>query len=106
MGDHDLATAEDVNWKHASHLIRVLVSGTHALQMGEILVDFSDHPMKNRLLDIKRGNVTLSQVFSDKDAWVEQFNEAFKHTDVPDGPDFEWADSYLVRTRTNYGSKS
>lgn len=101
IGDHDYEAiaAAGVNWKHASHLIRLLISGTHAMQTGEILVDFTGHEMRDLIISIKKGEVPLREVFDHKDHWVAKFNEAFYDTRVPDVPDAAWANDFLVRVR-------
>ena len=101
IGEHDYEAIESygVNWKHASHLIRLLIAGEYAMKHGEILVDFTGHEMRGTLLDIKQGKRGLRDVFALKDEWVTKFNEAFMGTKVQDVPDAEWANDFLVRVR-------
>lgn len=99
--DHDYESLEasGVNWKHASHLIRLLIAGTYVMDTGEVLVDFTGHPDRDILIQIKKGEIPLRDVFKLKDAWVAKFNGAFSTTKVQDVPDAAWANDFLVRVR-------
>lgn len=86
-----------LNWKHATHLIRLLLAGTEALREGSVRVTVEEH--RDRLLSIRRGDLPWSEV----DAWRlrlhRAFDEAFANTRLPDRPDFARADAFLVRAR-------
>jgi uncharacterized protein len=93
----DIRNQGRVKWKHVMHLIRLLISGIDVLREGKVSVEVGD--ARDQLLAIKRGQVT----FSDVDAWRKslqiEFEQAFKQTALPDRPDYERANAFLIRAR-------
>lgn len=93
----DIRNQGRVKWKHVMHLIRLLLSGTHVLQEGFVAVEVGDH--RERLLTIKRGEMP----FAEADAWrmelQKDFEFAFQSTRLPDRPDYERANAFLVDAR-------
>jgi predicted nucleotidyltransferase len=83
--------------KHAMHLIRLLHSGIHALRTGEILIDVGEH--RDELLGIKRGELTFDQVMQQALALDKQFQAEFERTTLPQQPDFEAVNAFLVKAR-------
>ncbi|MFK7736761.1 MAG: nucleotidyltransferase domain-containing protein [Pirellulaceae bacterium] len=93
----DLRNHGRVKWKHVMHLIRLLKSGIHVLESGTISVDAGED--RERLLAIKRGEVPFSQT----DAWrlklQTQFESALSTTRLPDRPDYQRANAFLLHAR-------
>lgn len=93
----DIRNQGRVKWKHVMHLIRLLLSGTHVLHEGFVAVEVGDH--RERLLTIKRGEMP----FAEADAWrmelQKDFEFAFQSTRLPDRPDYERANAFLVDAR-------
>lgn len=93
----DIRNQGRVKWKHVMHLIRLLLSGTHVLSRGEMIVDVGQH--RDRLLVIKRGEMP----FNDADLWRKElqseFESAFQTTKLSDRPDYERANSFLIDAR-------
>lgn len=93
----DIRNQGRVKWKHVMHLIRLLLSGTHVLRDGTMIVDVGPH--RDQLLAIKRGEMP----FADADAWRKElqhdFESAFQTTTLPDRPDYERANAFLVDAR-------
>jgi len=93
----DIRNQGRVKWKHVMHLIRLLLSGTHVLRDGTMIVDVGPH--RDQLLAIKRGEMP----FADADAWRKElqhdFESAFQITTLPDRPDYERANAFLVDAR-------
>jgi hypothetical protein len=87
----------EVKWKHVMHLIRLLISGTTVLREGSVPVRLEEH--RERLLAIKRAEVPWDEVDQWRHSLHEQFNEAFQHTSLPERPDYEKANQYLIRVR-------
>ena len=87
----------EVKWRHAMHLLRLLLSGITVLQEGVVAVDVSEH--RERLLAVRSGRVRWEQV----DAWrmelVAEFNAALARTTLPAQPDYERADRFLICAR-------
>ena len=93
----DIRNQGRVKWKHVMHLIRLLLSGTHVLRSGEMMVNVDLH--RDRLLLVKRGDMP----FTEADSWRKklqiEFESAFQTTKLPDRPDYERANAFLVDAR-------
>jgi predicted nucleotidyltransferase len=83
--------------KHAMHLIRLLHSGIHALRDGEIRVDVAEH--REELLAIRRGEVAFDAVQKRALELDRVFQEAFASTKLPEKPDTDRANRFLIAAR-------
>ena len=83
--------------KHAMHLIRLLHSGIHALRDGDIRVDVGEH--RDELLAIRRGEVPFAAVEARALELDRVFREAFATTTLPEKPDTERANRFLIAAR-------
>jgi uncharacterized protein len=95
--ESDLRTRGTIRWKHAMHLIRLLLSGVTVLREGFVPMHVEEH--RERLLAVRRGEVPWEEV----DAWRlhlhRAFDAAFATTRLPERPDYERANAYLLRVR-------
>ena len=86
-----------VKWKHVMHLLRLLLSGITVLEEGFVAVDVSDY--RDRLIAVRAGGVPWEEV----DAWrlelIQEFEAAFTRTALPDRPDYERVDRFLITAR-------
>lgn len=84
-------------WKHAMHLLRLLLSCRDLLRTGRLTVDAGPH--RDRLLAVRRGELTWEEV----DAWMARLQEetesALASTVLPAEPDHARVQDFLVRTR-------
>jgi hypothetical protein len=96
--EQDLRTTGQLKWKHAMHLIRLLLAGIAALETGEIAVRVAEEN-REPLLAIRRGEVPWREV----DAWRldlhRQFDAAFERSSLPERPDYAWTNQFLIRAR-------
>jgi predicted nucleotidyltransferase len=83
--------------KHAMHLIRLLHSGIHAMADGEVRVDVQEH--RDELLAIRHGKVSFEEVSKRALDLDRQFQEAFTRTSLPEKPDTERANRFLIAAR-------
>jgi uncharacterized protein len=86
-----------IRWKHAMHLIRLLISGISALETGTILVEVGEH--RDELLKIRREEISWEEVELWRLALHKQFDEAYRKTSLPDRPDYEAANAFLIHAR-------
>jgi uncharacterized protein len=95
--EQDLRNHGEVRWKHAMHLLRLLLTGAAALREGRVPVRVEAH--RDRLLAVKRGEVPWTEV----DAWRKElhrdFERALAETELPERPDYEAANRLLVKAR-------
>jgi predicted nucleotidyltransferase len=93
----DLRNKGAVKWKHVMHLIRLLLAGITVLEEGYVPVHVGEH--REKLLAIRRGEVP----FEECDAWRlalhKRFDGAFETTKLPERPDYEKANAFLVKAR-------
>jgi predicted nucleotidyltransferase len=83
--------------KHAMHLIRLLYSGIAALQAEEIRVDVAEH--REELMLIRQGGLSFEEVKRRALELDEDFQKAFEITRLPDQPDYDRVEDFLVRSR-------
>ncbi len=93
----DIRHHGNVKWKHVMHLIRLLLSGIGVLRHGFVSVRVDDH--RDRLLAIRRGEVPWDDVETWRLNLHQEFNAAFETTKLPQRPDYERANAFLVSAR-------
>jgi uncharacterized protein len=93
----DLRTTGTLKWKHAMHLIRLLLSGITILREGFVPLRIEAH--REQLLAIRRGDVP----WNDVNAWRldlhRQFDAALQTTNLPSKPDYAHANAFLIAAR-------
>jgi predicted nucleotidyltransferase len=95
--EQNLRTRGAIKWKHAMHLIRLLISGITVLQEGFVPVKVEDH--HDQLLAIRRGQMPWDQVNRWRLDLHRQFEQAFTATALPECPDYERVNRFLIRAR-------
>ncbi|HEY3755288.1 MAG TPA: nucleotidyltransferase domain-containing protein [Opitutaceae bacterium] len=95
--EQGIRASGEIRWKHAMHLIRLVLSGIRVLQNGELPIDVGEH--RESLMAIKRGE----RSWADVNAWRLQlhaeFEAAFVATRLPERPDYAAANDFLIRAR-------
>jgi predicted nucleotidyltransferase len=86
-----------VKWKHVMHLIRLLLSGTGVLRDGFVPVRVEKH--REALLAVKNGEMPWDDVNRWRLALHEAFDKAFETTSLPERPDYDRANRFLVKAR-------
>lgn len=95
--EQDLRTVGEIKWKHAMHLVRLLMSGVTALREGHIPIRVEEH--RDRLLAIKCGELAWAEVDEWRLALHREFDAALASSSLPDRPNYEKANALLVRAR-------
>jgi hypothetical protein len=93
----DLRNHGQVKWKHVMHLIRLLLSGIGVLRDGVVPVRVDAH--RDRLLAIRRGEVPWEDVEKWRLSLHHELNAACEGTKLPERPDYERANAFLIRAR-------
>jgi hypothetical protein len=99
--EQDLRNGGALKWKHAMHLIRLLLSGVRLLDEGEMQVTVGEH--RERLLAIRNGGLPWAEVNAWRLDLHRQFDAAYATTRLPDRPDYERANAFLIRARRSMG---
>ncbi|MEU6230252.1 nucleotidyltransferase domain-containing protein [Streptomyces sp. NPDC047042] len=84
-------------WKHAMHLLRLLMTCRDLLRTGTLTIDVGDE--RGPLLAVKRGEVPWPEVESRMNRLAEEAERAFHRSPLPQEPDFRRVEDFLVRTR-------
>lgn len=95
--EQDLRTKEEINWKHAMHLIRLLLQGIAILAAGHVPVKVSEH--RSALLAIRDGAESWEEVNRWRLALHREFEETFRRTSLPESPDYIEANKLLIWAR-------
>ena len=95
--EQDLRARGEIKWKHAMHLMRLLLSGISALRDCELRVRLDEH--RDALLTIKRGEQPWPEVNAWRLRLHKEFDEAFASTQLPERPDYAWANEFLLKAR-------
>ncbi len=93
----DLRNQGQVKWKHVMHLLRLLLSGIVVLQEGYVPVRVERH--REQLLAIKRGEIPWNEVEQWRLSLHREFDAALEQTKLPDRPDYERANAFLIKAR-------
>lgn len=96
--DQDIRTAGSIKWKHAMHLIRLLLSGVTILEQGYVPVRVDEH--RDKLLSIKRGELLWEEIDEWRLKLHKTLDSAFEKSTLPERPDFEWANTFLIKARS------
>ncbi len=95
--DQDIRNRGAIKWKHAMHLVRLLLSGITVLRERTVPLAVAEH--KANLLAIRDGQTPWDEVNAWRLELHKQFDEAFRTTKLPDRPDYEVANAFLVKAR-------
>jgi hypothetical protein len=93
----DIRNQGQVKWKHVMHLIRLLLSGITVLRDGFVPVQVAEH--RGSLLSIKAGQMPWEEVEAWRLGLHEEFDAAFANTALPERPDYERANEFLIKAR-------
>jgi hypothetical protein len=93
----DLRTRGAIRWKHAMHLVRLLISGVTILREGRVPVRVAEH--RDRLLAIRRAELPWEAVDSWRLRLHAEFDAAYAASPLPEQPDYGAANAFLVRAR-------
>ncbi len=93
----DIRNQGQVKWKHVMHLIRLLISGISVLKEGYVPVRVDDH--RDQLLAIKRGEVPWDETEKWRKSLHREFDKALAETKLPERPDYEKANDFLIKAR-------
>jgi hypothetical protein len=92
-----LTDGGQVRWKHVMHLIRLLLSGVEVLKNGFVPLRVDEY--RDRLLAIRRGDVPWDDVERWRFALHKELDEALSATSLPEHPDYQRANDFLIRAR-------
>lgn len=89
---------EEPSARHAMNLIRLLLSGISATQSGEMDVTAADH--QTELIAIRTKRMSFDETFAWAVALQRQFESAIRTSNLPDLPDYETVNTFLIKARS------
>jgi uncharacterized protein len=95
--EQDLRNHGQIRWKHAMHLIRLLLSGIVLLREGFVPVRMEEQ--RSQLLAIKHAQMDWEEVNAWRLQLHQEFDAAFANTHLPERPDYAKANDVLIRAR-------
>ena len=95
--EQDLRNHGQVRWKHVMHLIRLLLSGVEVLKRGFVPLRVDEY--RDRLLAVRRGDIDWEKVEEWRLSLHKELDNALDGTPLPEHPDYERANEYLIRAR-------
>ncbi|MGA7525075.1 MAG: nucleotidyltransferase domain-containing protein [Acidobacteriaceae bacterium] len=95
--EQDLRNHEEPSWKHAMHLIRLLLQGISLLNEQRVPVNVESH--RTELLSIRDGKMSWDEVNRWRLALHREFEDAYRDTRLPDSPDYAEANRILIGAR-------
>jgi uncharacterized protein len=87
----------EVKSKHVMHLIRLLLSGIRIMRDGIVPVQVEEH--REKLLAIRRNEMPWEEVEDWRKRLHQEFNAASEGTKLPERPDYERANGFLIEAR-------
>jgi predicted nucleotidyltransferase len=95
--EQDLRATGELKWKHAMHLIRLLLQGISVLKEAHVPVLVSEH--RETLLAIRDGVENWENINSWRLSLHKEFESALQSTRLPESPDYPEANRLLVWAR-------
>ena len=93
----DLRNQGKVKSKHVMHLIRLLLSGIHVLREATMPVDVGEY--REQLLAIRNEEMQWDDIEAWRMRLHGEFDRAFEQTSLPERPDYERVNEFLVKAR-------
>jgi predicted nucleotidyltransferase len=95
--EQDIRNHQTIKWKHAMHLIRLLLSGITVLKHGFVPVKIDGY--RADLLAIRRGEVSWQEVNQWRLGLHSLFDRVFVETKLPERPNYAKANDFLIKAR-------
>ena len=99
----DLRNGGAIKWKHAMHLIRLLLSGVEIMREGTVPIRVEAH--RAELLAIRNGEVSWDELDRRRLALHKEFDEAYGRTRLPGAPDYQRVNAFLLKARRSMVDK-
>lgn len=86
-------------WKHAMHLLRVLMAGISAYENGEIMVEVTGTYDREFLRRVRAGEVSQADFDEAHRDLLTRFGQAVRNSSLPPEPDYDTVNEFLIRAR-------
>lgn len=102
--EQDIRNHGEVRWKHAMHLLRLLITGAATLRSGRVPVRVQAD--RDQLLAVKRGELPWTKVDAWRKALHHDFERALTETRLPERPNYEAANRFLIIARREMANRA
>ena len=96
----DLRTRGEPRWKHAMHLLRLLISGRNLVEHGVPMVDVSG--FRDRLQAVRDGELGWGEIQAWRSELIAGIDAALAHSPLPAEPDRAAVEEFLMSVRRRY----
>lgn len=96
----DLGTRGEPRWKHAMHLLRLLISGRHLVEHGVPMVDVAE--FRDRLQAVRGGELGWAEVEAWRRELTAGIDAALERSPLPAEPDRGTVEEFLISVRRRY----
>jgi predicted nucleotidyltransferase len=86
-------------WKHAMHLLRVLMAGISAFETGQIMVEIPTEQERNFLRAVRAGEVNMFTFDNYKEMLLNRFDSVSQSGSLPPEPDYDKINEFLLDAR-------
>lgn len=83
--------------KMAAHCIRAIWQAINLKETGRVDIYIYDSEAANLILSLKNKEIPLYKLVEITDTYERRFDSA-KSVNIPENPDYEWANNFLIRT--------
>jgi hypothetical protein len=87
--------------KFGAHAIRLFYEGIQLLRNRVLEFPITGQAYED-IMSVRRGEVGIDEFYTICDRYEEENRKAYAATDLPDSPDWKWANQYLVDTLERY----
>lgn len=99
----ELIEAHGFDTKYAMHVARLGYQGIELLTAGRLTLPMPE-PERSRVMAIRRGEIPLADAIAEMDVIERRLRTAVDESPLPDEPDYEHVDAFLVDSyRTSWG---
>ena len=91
----ELVEAHGFDTKYAMHALRLGYQGLELLQTGRVTLPMPE-PERSRVMAVRRGERSFEEVLAEIDEVERKLDAAFGQTRLPDGPDDDAVNAFLV----------
>lgn len=92
-----------VKWRHAMHMIRLLIAGEELVRTGLLALDATPH--RERLLRIRDGIEPWSAILAWKNELAASLDRSFQMTPLPESPNTAAVNAFLIKARREMASR-
>jgi uncharacterized protein len=95
--EQDLRVHGTIRWKHAMHLVRLLLSGITILREGFVPLRVDTY--REQLLAVRSGKIPWGEINAWRLSLHQEFDAALKNSILPEQPDYARANDFLLTAR-------